>query len=878
MNKDEAAGIVRALIKTGMSKEMALTNPAIPEEYRKEIQELIVHDENITLAPVHMLVAKKDRGEWLLNLDRSTWKCWIRLRTYLLSRRNWSLPSVRSLDEATNRILMQLESPHEEQFNIRGLVIGYVQSGKTANYTGLIAKSVDLGYRLIIVLSGVDNGLRRQTQIRLNRELVGYTNSNADAVPLPPMGEQWHQFTTEDLQGDFRPGFANYGALQGTQPVLLVIKKNGAVLRKLHSWLNEAPEDIRKNLPVLIIDDEADQASVDTRGWYVLEGEQIPDDYEEPSVINGLIRDLINKFRRVAYIAYTATPFANILIPHDVFDPHFQNDLYPKDFIIDLPKPDGYFGAEELFGRMDNENGDDAGGTDIIRYIPEIELDDLLQEKRIPPSLETALLDFILSGAARAQRGQGNKPATMLLHGSHLVLKQQELANLITRYFGEIKDEWRYQRTQGILQRLTDRWENDFRPVIRGAHPEKDVSFAEIERYIGKFFEAVQIKVINSATGDVLDYEKEPELKAIAIGGNRLSRGLTLEGLLTSYFFRSTTMYDTLMQMGRWFGFKNGYDDISRIYMTKEIAGWFYDLARVEYELRQDIRNYELHDVTPNELGTRILKHPSMLVTNKLKQRNARTIIISQSYSNQVLQTFRFPFHDSVELHELLAHNLSFTRKFLHDLPDPAWDNFGPIWSHIPANQIIDFLNNYKISNDVRNISIPLTIRYIQHQNEFEELIDWTIAVRGRGTEDAILSSIDLGLQRTIPMMSRTRLSGDDDSLGVITSPGDEALGFSEEQLAAVETQRQLEDPPKGINPTSRLIRPAKEGLLLLYPVSRYSGYERDPKQSRKAIYEDRDHPENLDLICFAISFPFTKNDQGIQEEYFVGTVGWTSL
>ncbi len=157
--------------------------------------------------------------------DRSDWYYWPTLRAYLLGNNNWPAPAVRSLDETTDRIIGQMSDPLIEQFDVRGLVVGYVQSGKTANFTALIAKAADIGYRLIIVLSGIDNGLRRQTQIRLNKELAGYPDNRSNAVPLPPMGRQWHQFTTEEPDGDFRPGNANYGALQGTQPVLLVVKK-----------------------------------------------------------------------------------------------------------------------------------------------------------------------------------------------------------------------------------------------------------------------------------------------------------------------------------------------------------------------------------------------------------------------------------------------------------------------------------------------------------------------------------------------------------------------------------------------------------------------------------------------------------------------------
>jgi hypothetical protein len=240
------------------------------------------------------------------------------------------------LDEITDRVLGQFAPPVTEQFDIRGLVLGFVQSGKTANYTALAAKAADVGYRLVVVLSGVDNGLRRQTQIRLKGELVGYNDNRAGAVRLPTLGRQWHEFTLEELNGDFQPGYANHAALQGSQPVLLVVKKNGTVLRRLLRWLDDAPDEVRRTIPLLVIDDEADQASVDTRGTYQTEDEATDPDYEPPSIINGLIRDLLRKSQRRVYVAYTATPFANILIPHDTVDPRVQNDLYPRDFIVDL--------------------------------------------------------------------------------------------------------------------------------------------------------------------------------------------------------------------------------------------------------------------------------------------------------------------------------------------------------------------------------------------------------------------------------------------------------------------------------------------------------------------------------------------------------------
>lgn len=873
---EEAMGIVRLMIDRGVSREVAIDNPAIPGAFRQQIREMLVQEENIMLEPARMLVADPRRDEWLRNIDRSGWHYWPTLREYLLGVKGLSAATVRSLDEVTDRILGQLAPPQTEQFDVRGLVLGFVQSGKTSNFTAVIAKAADVGYRLVIVLSGVDNSLRRQTQMRLNRELIGYADHRAGVVRLPPTGLQWHLFTTEDINGDFRPGFANYAALQGTQPVLLVVKKNGSVLRRLHTWLDLAPESVRCTLPMLVIDDEADQASVDTRGSYQSEEEPLPPEYEEPAVINGLIRDLLRKFQRCAYIAYTATPFANILIPHDTVDPRVGNDLYPKDFIVDLPMPDGYFGAEALFGRLDPVSGDDVGGLAIVREVPDEDVQASL-EGRLPSTLEVALLDFVLAGAARAQRGQGQLPATMLIHTTSRIIEQNRLATQIETLFAEIRDEWRYHRQHRIHERLRERWESEFRSVTRASHINRDVPFEQIEEHIGPFFESVQVREVNSATGAVLDYEREPGLKAIAVGGNRLSRGLTLEGLLVSYFIRRSAMYDTLMQMGRWFGFRGGYEDLTRIWTTIELSGWFSDLALVEHSLREDIRIYEAQSVTPMQLGTRILRHPAMLVTNRLKQRFASSIIIEQSYSGKILQTIKFPFRHPDDLSVLLEENLIATRDFLSSIGQPArWEREGPVWTHIGAQAILEFLAHYRVDTEARNISLPLVCNYIERQVELDELINWTVAVKGRESFDRNLGEVDWGISGgRIYQISRTRLSSDPNSIGVITSPGDEETGLNEEQL---EKARVLQrENNLGRNPAARQVRPAEQGLLTLYPISKSSG--RDMRAgSRTSLYENPDDPRARDLVGLAISFPNSQCAQMVMGQYVVGTVGWRPM
>lgn len=873
----------RAMLDLGHPLELILSSGLIPEHLREFVLEQIRQDQNFALVPARTLVADPDRPDWIAGLDRSSWYYWPALRQYLLTRKQWGSAALRSLDDSSDRVLRQLDPPSKEQFDIRGLVLGFIQSGKTANFTAVIAKAADAGYRLVIVLSGIDNGLRRQTNSRLKRELIGYPDDRPNAVRLPPMGHQWHEFTRDEFDGDFQPGFANHAALQGTQPVLLVVKKNGHVLRRLLGWLDAAPPDVARNLPMLVIDDEADQASVDTRGTFQQEDAPPNDDYEAPSPINSLIRDLLRRFHRRAYVAYTATPFANILIPHDTSDPSVGNDLYPKDFIIDLPKPVGYFGAEEFFGRIDSQTGQIVGGLNVLREVSDSDLA-VLEEGAIPDSLRLAVLDFVLAGAARAYRGDGGAPATMLIHTSSSIAAQASLRAMVETHFLETRDEWRYQRNLGfdsIRSRFSERWNSDFRPTTQSAHLDRDVDFSTIEPHIGPFLEAVQVREINSDTGDILDYEREPNLKAIAIGGNRLSRGLTLEGLTVSYFVRRSVTYDTLLQMGRWFGFRAGYEDLTRIHTTGELEGWFIDLANVEYRLREDIGVYESQGLTPRQVGMRIWQHPVMQVTSRLKRRYATRITISQTYSNLLEQTFKFPFDRPNALAEQADQNRAAAIALLQSLgpaDQSVSDAMGPAWLNIDADIILGFLRSYATDSESRSLSVPLIVAYIERMRDQGELIRWTVAIRGRATRDPILGEADWASDAgfSVSQISRSRILKSD-SVGVITNSLDQTIGLSADLMARAQgiiDAAAVENRSISLGNAARQVRPAENGLLLLYPISRFSGYELSDKGNRRRLFANPNDELARNLIGIGLSFPPSRQPQQV-EAFLEGTVGW---
>jgi hypothetical protein len=878
--QEQVLRTARILLDLGHVQAEVLANSLIPDDLRLWVMEQLNEESNRTFEPARILSAARDRPDWLAAVDRTSWYYWPTLRNYLLGVKGRTRDTVLSLDDASDRILRQLVPPTTTEFDIRGLVLGYVQSGKTANFTALIAKAADAGYRLVVVLSGIDNGLRRQTQIRLNRELTGYPKNPPGAVRMPPIGRHWHQFTTDDLAGDFHPGRANHAALQGSQPVLLVVKKNGAVLRRLKAWFLGAPAEVRSSLPALFIDDEADQASVDSRGSYQTKEEFDADnpEYEPPAVINGLIRELVSMFSRRAYVAYTATPFANTLIPHDVYDGTAGADLYPKDFFIDLPKPKGYFGTEEFFGRFDPISNESVEGLDVLRIVPLEEVASFVQDNEVTPSVEEALHAFVLGGAARAMRGDSKAPCTMLVHTSQRIADQALSKQVIEQVFRDLKDEWRYDRNGGIRSRLKKLWETDFLPTTRGIPNQVEHKFSELEPHIGPFMELVFVREINSDKGEVLDYEREPELKAIAVGGNRLSRGLTLEGLLVSYFARRSPQYDTLLQMARWYGYRGGYEDLTRIYTTRELAGWFVDLALVEYRLRQDLQVYEKNpELTPFDVGMRILQHPAMQVTSALKRRFSNTKIVNQSYAEQLEQTFKFPLQDEDGLATLCEKNRIITKEFLTALGERSRrEKFGPLWLDVSAAEVVAYLRRFQVDGGVSSLSPELIAEWIDRQNMQGELVNWTVLVRGREESSKVLGSATWLPANESPVwnLGRTRIKGTN-SLGVITTSGDEAFGLTDAE--AREMERKLANSEeKDRNRAARLSRSPKCGLLLLYPISKNSGTDTLAK-GRELLYTDPAGPLARDLIGLALSFPKTNSSQPV-EAYLEGTARWRPM
>jgi Z1 domain len=872
----------------GWDLEQALQQ--VPESLRAALREAIEAEaREVRFYRPGAILGRGGPKEWFAEWDPADGYLWRRLRSYLIDRKAWSLRDVESLDSSSDNVLKHLEDPRldarysKHEFRVQGLVLGYVQSGKTANFTSLIAKAADRGYRLLIILSGIHNSLRSQTQRRLDLELGLVPDPKG--VGLPEPAQVWWRITSSELDGDFKPG-TDAGPLQQGSRGIMVVKKNATVLRRLVAWLDgRVPSD----LPALVIDDEADQASINTTppldevDLGTDTGDVPAEEELDPSTINKLIRQLINQFRRVSYVAYTATPFANVLIDPDVDSERWGSDLFPGDFIISIPRPSAYVGAERIFGRPALEREEEpVSGLDVIRLIPDEELSALAARGRpagswepvVTPSLQQAIIDWLLATAAKVQR-LGDGISSMLIHTTQRIAQQNKLAEVVEDAVRDIRNTWRYDLA-AIRPLFIERWNSSFRPVIVSLDASRDVPFSLVEPHLNDLLrtaEAIEMLVLNSSSRDVLDYENNPRLKVVLIGGNRLSRGLTLEDLTVSYYVREANNYDTLLQMGRWFGYRAEFVDLTRLWTTSELVSRFRHLALVEEDLRDQIAIYEREGLTPRDVAPKIRSHPAMLVTARNRMGSADTV--RQSYAGELLQTVRFRLGNN----EWLQNNLDRTRELLRSLGAPTGtprgDDRRPAWQNVPWQYVAAFLRQFRTAQDAISFDADTAAKYISVQAErYGELTNWTVAVRCGSSLDEELGGWDLGIDgvREIPAISRSRLKADNGSIGVLTNPsrvddlaaGDEATDLTIEQLDAAALA--VKECPT-VGHAIRWHRPRTNGLLMIYPISPYSKAKAANVKNRVDLFEQ---PVGRPLIVgIAISFP--PSDTGATVEYVAG-------
>ena len=776
---------------------------------------------------------------------------WPRYEKYLLSEKNWDDETVRSIDVSTDIILDCIGNPRgEEEFDNRGLVLGYVQSGKTANFTGLINKAFDVGYKLIIVLAGMHNDLRTQTQLRLEKEIVGtinpITKEKQGVAKIKTGGTQIETWTTpqEDISTANAIGIKNLD-----KPILAVVKKHKDVLPNLIELIKTSINMSGVNPPVLIIDDEADQASVDTRGK------------SQPSTINKHIRELLNLFNKKAYVGYTATPFANLLIAADTKHNDFGIDLYPKDFAISLPKPKQYCGPDEFF----NTSGYMEDNKPLyVRHLSEKDIDvlnDIKSKddknlfKEVPPSMEEAILSFLLTIAIRNLRGQRKEHNSMLIHTSRFTDVQNSMCSVIDKFYKKLSNEILYDSNSQYINKLKSLYDEDIASTQKreDSYDEEYQMFSWIEVYkeVRNITGKVEVMEINGESEDALEYEKHKEngLNVIAIGGNKLSRGLTLDGLSISYYYRNSAMYDSLMQMGRWFGYRKGYMDLCRIYTSKELADNFEHLAVVMSELREEFKKYDELRVTPEEYAAKMKDHESMSVTSPNKMKAAEK---NPDYSNSLQQTRLFDRDKS-----FYVQNMKATLKLLNQLENQFEIKEGSTRYHIakdiPSNSIIEFLLNYQTSKTATKVNSKKIASYISDLNINGKFNEFNVAI-----VDVTPSTLESKLVRTKRIEKwKVNLGPISIKSAVLRSiDKDKGKGSQHVDLGAVVASNQEfidignSSNKKSIN---KQLRNKENPLLLIYPL------HPDVEPFRKL---NIDFSEDLVPIGFALSFPDTKQNQ----------------
>lgn len=645
--------------------------------------------------------------------------------------------AMEDIDNTTSRILDLAGAPGWSTIRTKGLVLGYVQSGKTTNFMGLMAKAADCGYRLFIVLSGITDNLRSQTQERVEEMLLG------------DHPERWYMLT--DLEQDFSvSGNAANLLNDPSKRMIAVVKKNGFRLRRLNDWIDSAGSEVAKGLPIMVIDDESDQASLDVgRNGHTTR-------------INGLIGQII-RHPRSAYVAYTATPFANLLT-----EPTRYENLYPDDFIVEMKKPDGYFGPERLFGRdsLPGENPQEqskAMGLDVIRIIDDVEAAMAKPPAgkgavyswtpTVTPALSDAVAWFLLATAARRARSGENRHSTMLIHTSMLSEAHNRMKVPIEEHVDALRQS--VSADSDVQRQLEQLWNREAAAVSAASMGLNAVTWGQVKAQLPAVLDECRVIVDNYTSTDRLYYKKDEPSTVIVIGGNTLSRGLTLEGLVSSYFVRAASAYDTLLQMGRWFGYRRGYEDLPRIWMPEELAGWFQDLATVEEEVRREIRAFG-PELKPKDVGVRIRVHPSMTITSAAKMRGAVDAAIDYSLKRE--QTIVFEHRDV----GWLRNNINATRDLLTDaragaLEDDRYDAGRFLVRGVPTDRILEFFAQYKMHPNAVRLRTDLITQYIQQQVKQGGLSTWNIVVVENPQRGAA-SGLDIGIGRSVRTVERSRL------------------------------------------------------------------------------------------------------------------------
>ncbi len=640
---------------------------------------------------------------------------------------------VKTIDNDTDIIMDNLENPLEDSFSRYGMVVGHVQSGKTGNYSALICKAADAGYNFIVVIAGGMNNLRDQTQQRLNESFIGQDMGLQVGVGIGSFDRQKLPISLTTKEKDFNKQDAD----QNSQslnfdnikvPILLVIKKNTRTLNNVINWLQKQYKNKITNHSMLLIDDESDYASINTN------------EEEDPTTINKRIRKLKSLFQKSVYVAYTATPYANIFIDHQVGHNELGKDLFPKDFIYALAVPGNYFGAEKIFIKSKGRH-----------LIPIKDYLDVLpanhkknhQFQTLPETLKDAIRHFLLNIAIRHLRGQTSEHNSMLVHASRFTSMHQGISMHIDNYLEHLKKD---VTVYGLLRTALIQSNSiaDLKATFDKRILESEFEWEKVISFLTKIISTVVVREVHQITTVPLVYRKDMPTNAIVIGGTSLSRGYTLEGLSISYFLRNTLFYDTLMQMGRWFGYRPGYEDLCKIYLPGPSIDHFRQIIEATNDLIDDFKRMAAAKMTPSDFGLAVKHHPDsgLQVTARNKQKNAKDVYFDMKLDGHVKETAWLSIDE-----KKLANNLNQIRLIIENIssntvPERLGNRY--LWRDINKSKILEFLRFFDIygSEDELGVRTRMPIKFIVEYIKVTST-DWDVALfSGTGEKYTILDTV----------------------------------------------------------------------------------------------------------------------------------------
>ena len=758
---------------------------------------------------------------------------WERYKKYLEDEKGWNTRVTATLDKVSDEIVDLLGDPKDttNSFQIRGLVLGDVQSGKTANYTAVCNKAADCGYRVIIVLAGMIENLRIQTQERLDTEFAGRRSKYLldpkidQVIKNTPFGvgrinpkKRISCFTS--VNTDFNSVILKSNDLtlrNISEPAIFIVKKNKSILNNLHSWLvsNNADMKNKIDLPLLLIDDEADNASVNTKK-----------EDQNPTAINTAIRNILNSFYQASYVGITATPFANIFINPETKDDMIGDELFPKDFIYALSSPSNYIGANAIFGA-------DSSYENSIEKIENIEMNNFFPFKHkkdldvvaLPPSMYESIGYFMIVNAIRDFRGDITEHRSMLINVSRFTDIQMNISELINEWLIKTRSDLRNYAALSenesskiyTIRYLKAIWKKNKLEQVAGC------SWVSLQqKFLYKAVSPIDVRAVNQKTGSAsLDYyaHKDDGFRVIAIGGNSLSRGLTLEGLCVSYFYRNSQMYDTLLQMGRWFGYRENYADLFKIWIAEDAVDWYGYITDATNELKLEIARMRSSNQTPKEFGLKVRQDPnSLIVTAKNKMRTATLVTRPITVSGRLLETPRLKNDISI-----LQSNEKAFKLFVANL-----DSIGrrtnvkqnaKFWKGIPKDLVVSLLRSFDTHPWHLAFQGRALADYIEND---KDISDWDVAIpQGSSENEYILTGAYEEIvinppKRTVVeankmiLINRTKVK--------VGAGGSTRIGLSDVQIEHAKKEFAKIHGKKTISDSGYLIK-GRKPLLLLYVI-----------------------------------------------------------